>query len=582
MQRVQALPDVFDELVAPDGSPRPAAVALVEHLRALEPAELRERQNLAEIDILAQGITFTVYSDGRGIDRAWPFDIIPRVIAASEWRRIEAGLMQRLRAINHFIDDLYHDQRIVADGVFPTDLLEHSVNFRPECRGVSPAHGVWAHISGSDLVRGADGTMYVLEDNLRVPSGVSYMLENRAISKRVFADLFAEQSIWPVDSYTDELNRMLVSIAPQGVDAPTIAVLTPGIYNSAYFEHSFLAQRIGAALVEGADLVVGDDDCVYMRTIGGRERVHVIYRRVDDLFLDPEVFRPDSTLGVPGLMRAWRAGNVGIANAPGAGVADDKVVYAWVPDIIRYYLGEEALIPNVPTYRCYYPDEREYVIEHIDQLVVKPANESGGYGLLIGDAPPAPSSTRTSPASRPIRATGWPSPSWRCRRCPRCATRASNRVTSTCARSSSVGRPSRSPPAASPGWRCARVRSSSTRRRAAAAKTPGSSRSTDAAVARGRQRVLGCPLPRACRGHGPRRAHVHRTDRRPARQRHLHLGAAPGRGGWALGVRPRSFRGERGGDRVVPGGRTHQPGQCGQQHRPGPREPAHHARGAAA
>jgi uncharacterized circularly permuted ATP-grasp superfamily protein len=385
MQRVQALPDVFDELVAPDGSPRPAAVALVEHLRALEPAELRERQNLAEIDILAQGITFTVYSDGRGIDRAWPFDIIPRVIAASEWRRIEAGLMQRLRAINHFIDDLYHDQRIVADGVFPAELLDHSVNFRPECRGVSPAHGVWAHISGSDLVRGADGTMYVLEDNLRVPSGVSYMLENRAISKRVFADLFAEQSIWPVDSYTDELNRMLVSIAPQGVDAPTIAVLTPGIYNSAYFEHSFLAQRIGAALVEGADLVVGDDDCVYMRTIGGRERVHVIYRRVDDLFLDPEVFRPDSTLGVPGLMRAWRAGNVGIANAPGAGVADDKVVYAWVPDIIRYYLGEEALIPNVPTCRCFYPDEREYVIEHIDQLVVKPANESGGYGLLIGD-----------------------------------------------------------------------------------------------------------------------------------------------------------------------------------------------------
>jgi uncharacterized circularly permuted ATP-grasp superfamily protein len=385
MQRVQALPDVFDELVAPDGSPRPAAVALVEHLRALEPAELRERQNLAEIDILAQGITFTVYSDGRGIDRAWPFDIIPRVIAASEWRRIEAGLMQRLRAINHFIDDLYHDQRIVADGVFPAELLDHSVNFRPECRGVSPAHGVWAHISGSDLVRGADGTMYVLEDNLRVPSGVSYMLENRAISKRVFADLFAEQSIWPVDSYTDELNRMLASIAPQGVDAPTIAVLTPGIYNSAYFEHSFLAQRIGAALVEGADLVVGDDDCVYMRTIGGRERVHVIYRRVDDLFLDPEVFRPDSTLGVPGLMRAWRAGNVGIANAPGAGVADDKVVYAWVPDIIRYYLGEEALIPNVPTYRCYYPDEREYVIEHIDQLVVKPANESGGCGLLIGD-----------------------------------------------------------------------------------------------------------------------------------------------------------------------------------------------------
>ena len=385
MADVRAQPDVYDELLAPDGSARPAARVLVEQLRALEQAELQERQDRADLDILTQGITFTVYSDGRGIDRAWPFDIIPRVIAADEWRRIEAGLKQRLTAINHFIDDLYHDQRIVADGVFPAELLEHSVNFRPECRGVNPAHGVWAHISGSDLVRGADGTMYVLEDNLRVPSGVSYMLENRAISKRVFAELFAQQSIWPVDSYTDELNRMLVSIAPDGVANPTIAVLTPGIYNSAYFEHSFLAQRIGAALVEGIDLVVGGDDCVYMRTIGGLERVHVIYRRVDDVFLDPEVFNPNSKLGVPGLMRAWRAGNVGIANAPGAGVADDKVVYAWMPDIIRYYTGTEPLIANVPTYRCHYPEEREYVIELIAELVVKPANESGGYGLLIGD-----------------------------------------------------------------------------------------------------------------------------------------------------------------------------------------------------
>ena len=385
MSEVAAQAGAWDELVAADGSARPGATVLVEQLRALALDELRERQRLAEIDILTQGITFTVYSDGRGIDRAWPFDIIPRIIAADEWRRIEAGLRQRLTAINAFIDDIYHDQRIIADGVFPADLLEHSVNFRPECRGVNPAHGVWAHISGSDLVRGADGTMYVLEDNLRVPSGVSYMLENRAISKRVFADLFARQSILPVDSYTDELNRMLVSIAPAGVDEPTIAVLTPGIFNSAYFEHSFLAQRMGAALVEGADLVVGDDDCVYMRTIDGLERVHVVYRRVDDIFLDPEVFRPDSMLGVPGLMRAWRAGNVGIANAPGAGVADDKVVYAWVPDIIGYYLGEEPLIANVPTYRCYYPDERQYVTEHIAELVVKPANESGGYGLLIGD-----------------------------------------------------------------------------------------------------------------------------------------------------------------------------------------------------
>ncbi|MGD9999052.1 MAG: circularly permuted type 2 ATP-grasp protein [Ilumatobacteraceae bacterium] len=385
MAHVRAPADAWDELLAPDGSPRPAAAALLDLLAQLEHSELQERQTLAEIDILTMGITFTVYSDGKGIDRAWPFDIIPRVIAASEWRRIELGLKQRLRAINAFIDDLYHEQRIIHDGVFPADMLEHSVNFRPECAGADPAHGVWANISGSDLVRDADGTMYVLEDNLRVPSGVSYVLENRAISKRVFADLFAQQSILPVDAYTDELNRMLVSIAPSGTRDPTVAVLTPGVYNSAYFEHSFLAQRLGAALVEGADLVVGDDDCVYMRTIGGRERVHVIYRRIDDLFLDPEVFRPDSALGVPGLMRAWRAGNVSIANAPGAGVADDKVVYAWMPDIVRYYTGAEPIIPNVPTYRCVYPEERAFVIEHIDELVVKPANESGGYGLLVGD-----------------------------------------------------------------------------------------------------------------------------------------------------------------------------------------------------
>ena len=376
---------MWDELVDEDGRPRPAAAKLVGLLHDLGLLELQQRQDLAELDILGMGITFTVYSDGRGIDRAWPFDIIPRVIAASEWRRIERGLVQRLTALNRFIDDLYHEQRIIADGVFPADLLEHSVNFRPQCVGISPRHGVWAHISGSDLVRDADGTMYVLEDNLRVPSGVSYVLENRAVSKRAFADLFAQQSILPVDAYTDELKRMLASIAPDGVSDPTIAVLTPGIYNSAYFEHSFLAQRMGAALVEGADLVVGSDDCVYMRTIDGRERVDVIYRRIDDMFLDPEAFRPDSMLGVPGLIRAWRAGNVGIANAPGAGVADDKVVYAWVPDIIRYYLGEEALLPNVPTYRCYYPDEMEYVVDNIADLVVKPANESGGYGLVIGN-----------------------------------------------------------------------------------------------------------------------------------------------------------------------------------------------------
>jgi uncharacterized circularly permuted ATP-grasp superfamily protein len=385
MAELRTSADLWDELLEPDGSPRAAATELVQQLQSLGLAELQQRQDLAELDIVGMGITFTVYSDGRGIDRAWPFDVIPRVIAADEWRGIERGLVQRLRAINMFIDDVYHEQRVIHDGVFPAELLEHSVNFRRECVGANPKFGVWAHISGSDLVRDGDGTMYVLEDNLRVPSGVSYVLENRAISKRAFADLFAKQSILPVDAYTDELNRMLSSLAPEGIAEPTIAVLTPGIYNSAYFEHSFLAQRIGAALVEGIDLVVGDDECVYMRTIDGLERVHVIYRRVDDLFIDPEVFRADSTLGVPGLMRAWRAGNVAIANAPGAGVADDKVVYAWMPDLIRYYLQEEPLLPNVPTYRCVYDDERAYVVEHIAELVVKPANESGGYGLLIGN-----------------------------------------------------------------------------------------------------------------------------------------------------------------------------------------------------
>jgi uncharacterized circularly permuted ATP-grasp superfamily protein len=375
----------FDEMLDSDGQARPAAAAVMQHLQGLGTAELQARQDAADLAILAMGITFTVYSDGLGIDRAWPFDIIPRVIDAAEWRTIEAGLVQRLTAINRFIDDVYGEQRIVADGVFPADLLADATHFRPECRGARPAFGVWAHISGSDLVRDADGTVYVLEDNLRIPSGVSYLLENRLVSKRAFADLFADQSIEPVDDYPDELFTLLASLAPDGVVDPSIAVLTPGIYNSAYFEHSFLAQRMGVALVEGRDLFVGPDDHVYKRTIAGPQPVHVIYRRVDDMFLDPEAFEPTSVLGVPGLMRAWRAGHVAIANAPGAGVADDKVVYAWVPDIIRYYLGEEPILPNVPTYRCLYDSERRHVLDNLRELVIKPANESGGYGLVIGD-----------------------------------------------------------------------------------------------------------------------------------------------------------------------------------------------------
>jgi uncharacterized circularly permuted ATP-grasp superfamily protein len=374
----------MDELLDADGQPRPAAAELMALLDRLGRDELVARQKATEVDILTMGITFTVYSDGTNIDRAWPFDVVPRIIAGDEWRFVERGLAQRLIAINRFIDDLYNEQRVIADGVFPEELLTDSVNFRPECVGVRPKHGVWAHISGSDLVRDDDGTFYVLEDNLRVPSGVSYVLENRAVTKRAFPELFERQRIRPVDSYTDALNRLLTSLAPTSMLDPMIVVLTPGVFNSAYFEHSFLAQRMGAELVEGSDLVVGSDDHVYMHTVDGRERVDVIYRRIDDLFLDPEVFRADSQLGVPGLMRAWKAGNVAIANAPGAGVADDKCVYAWTPDIIRYYLDEEPLIANVPTHRCMYEDEREYVLTHLEELVLKPANESGGYGITIG------------------------------------------------------------------------------------------------------------------------------------------------------------------------------------------------------
>ncbi|MDH5486100.1 MAG: circularly permuted type 2 ATP-grasp protein [Gammaproteobacteria bacterium] len=376
---------LHDELIRATGKPRPAAVRLCEYLRSLNDAEIEERKQASEAAIRVMGVTFRVYSEeGGSIDRAWPFDIIPRIIAASEWRRIEAGLKQRVHALNLFIDDLYHDQRVVRDGVFPNEILASSKNFRPQCVGINPSRGVWAHICGSDLVRDKDGTVYVLEDNLRVPSGVSYMLENRLVQKRIFPELFEQYSIEPVDDYPSQLYDMLCSIAPRPSEKPEVVVLTPGIYNSAYFEHSYLAQQMGAELVEGRDLVVGDDDIVYMRTIGGLTRVDVIYRRVDDLFLDPEAFNPDSTLGVRGLLRAWKKGNVALANAPGAGVADDKVVYALVPKMIKYYLGEEAILPNVPTYLCMDDKEREYVLANLDKLVVKPANESGGYGMLIG------------------------------------------------------------------------------------------------------------------------------------------------------------------------------------------------------
>jgi uncharacterized circularly permuted ATP-grasp superfamily protein len=373
-----------DELIAAPGRPRPAARMLTDYLAGLGSDEIQARKKAAELAIIEMGISFTVYSEGENIDRAWPFDIIPRVIPRKEWRQVEAGLTQRLTALNLFIQDIYNDQRIVHDKVLPEYVLAQSKNFRPQCRDFTPPQGVWAHICGSDLVRDGDGTIYVLEDNLRVPSGVSYMIENRHVTKRVFPELFENTSILPVDEYPGQLFDMLAALSPRPQDYPTVVVLTPGIFNSAYFEHSYLAQRMGAQLVEGADLVVGDDDCVYMRTIAGLERVEVIYRRIDDEFIDPEAFRADSMLGVRGLMRAWRARNVAIANAPGAGVADDKVMYAFVPALIRYYLDQDPIIPNVPTFLCVDRKDREHVIANLEHLVVKPANESGGYGMLVG------------------------------------------------------------------------------------------------------------------------------------------------------------------------------------------------------
>ena len=374
----------FDELIDTKSKPRAPAKQLFNYLNSLSEDELEKRRLTAEATIQEMGISFTVYTEEGNIDRAWPFDIIPRTIEASAWRIAEQGLKQRLKALNLFIDDLYHDQNVIKDGIIPEHIIKESKNFRPECVGVSPAYGVWAHICGTDLVRDDKGDFYVLEDNLRVPSGVSYMLENRAITKRVLPELFENDHILPVNDYTSQLFDTLAALSPRDIDSPEIVVLTPGIYNSAYFEHAFLAQEMGAELVEGSDLFVDSDDCVYMKTIDGPERVDVIYRRIDDLFLDPEAFDPDSVLGVPGLMRAWRNGKVALANAPGAGVADDKVVYAYVPEIIRYYLKEEPILKNVETFLCDDPEQQAYVLANLDKLVVKPANESGGYGMLVG------------------------------------------------------------------------------------------------------------------------------------------------------------------------------------------------------
>lgn len=373
----------YDEMFAGNGAPRPGARLLKERIESLPDGELLARQAAAESLLLQNGITFNVYSDSAATEKIFPFDIIPRIVEAQEWDRIEKGLKQRVYALNLFIDDIYHQQKIVKDKVIPEYMIESARSFRKECVGLNPPQKVWCHITGTDLVRDRDGQMYVLEDNLRCPSGVSYVLENRRIMKRTFPQVFEASRVRPVDEYPSRLLSTLRSLFPGAMDSPKVAVLTPGIYNSAYYEHSFLAQQMGVELVEGRDLVVVNDR-VMMRTTKGFEPVDVLYRRIDDDFLDPQVLRPDSMLGVPGLMEIYKKGRVALANAPGTGIADDKSIYAYVPQMIEYYMGEKIIIPNVPTYVCAEPKELAFVVANLDKLVVKAVNESGGYGMLVG------------------------------------------------------------------------------------------------------------------------------------------------------------------------------------------------------
>jgi uncharacterized circularly permuted ATP-grasp superfamily protein len=375
----------FDEAVLSDGSPRPHYEALVKRLASFSSGELTDRERIRDAAFRQAGITFTVYGEGEGVERTFPMDLLPRIIPADEWTHLEEGLIQRVTALNRFLDDLYvGEQAAVNDGVIPRWLLTSSDGFQREAFGISVPHGARCLVAGIDIVRDAEGTYRVLEDNLRNPSGVSYVLENRAAMTRVLPRVFGDHLVRPVDHYGPSLLNALRRVSPAGADPePTVVVLTPGVYNSAYFEHAFLARQMGVELVEGRDLVV-DDHVVSMRTTHGLKRVDVIYRRIDDDFLDPVVFRSDSMLGVPGLMSAARAGNVTISNAVGNGVADDKAVYAYVPDLIRYYLGAEPILASVPTYLLWEREQREHVLGRLDQLVVKPVGESGGYGMLIG------------------------------------------------------------------------------------------------------------------------------------------------------------------------------------------------------
>ena len=375
--------DFYDELFLALGKPRSHCATLIQRMIELGGTQLEQQRQTAEIALFKLGVTFNVYSDNKGVEKIFPFDIIPRIIDGSEWLELERGLKQRIKALNFFLDDVYGEQKIVKDGKIPAEIIYTASGFLKPCLGIKPPAGVWCHITGTDLVRDRDGSWYVLEDNLRSPSGVSYVLENRRVMKSTFPEIFRDMMVEPVDDYPSQLLDTLLNLAPPQIPDPMVVVLTPGIYNSAYYEHSFLAQQMGIELVEGGDLVVADG-YLQMRTTKGLRRVDVVYRRIDDNFLDPLAFNPDSLLGVPGLMKVYQQGRVALANAPGTGVADDKVVYAYVLDMIRYYLGEEPILNNVPTYLCWREEDRKYVLENLDKLVVKAANEAGGYGMLIG------------------------------------------------------------------------------------------------------------------------------------------------------------------------------------------------------
>ena len=378
-----AIDGLYDEMFAAPGEPRPHYRSVAGRLSGFDPADFDRRRRMADVSFRNQGITFTVYSEAANVERIFPFDLVPRIIPADEWDVIERGLAQRITALNLFCKDVYHEQRILKERVIPAPLVFGAKFFRREMIGVRVPRDVYIHVCGTDLIRDAEGRYLVLEDNGRSPSGVSYVLENRAVMKRVFPTLFASYRVRAIEDYPYNLIRTLRHCAPRHADDPTVVVLTPGIYNSAYFEHSFLARQMGVELVEGQDLIV-ENNFVYMRTTAGLRRVDVIYRRIDDDYIDPLCFRPDSALGIAGLMNALRLGNVALANAPGTGVADDKAIYPYVPEMIRFYLKQEPIIENVQTYLCDRPDERKYVLENLDKLVVKAANESGGYGMLMG------------------------------------------------------------------------------------------------------------------------------------------------------------------------------------------------------